>query len=581
MQNTLPSAGPVEDELVRMLYQHTWIMSLAIGVTGSSFTAWMFRDTVPTAWLIAWFIAINSIVLLRVASMVAFRQRPPAAAALARWGRFQVAAVWINGLVWGLPALALTSDNLILTFFYATLLCGFVAGAMPGLSYSVPAYAGFAVLTGAPLIGRLVSFEDPVFRLIAILAVLFVAINIASVRIGNRRIREQIRLQLANRQLVQDLIVEKERAERADAVKSQFLAAASHDLRQPLHALGLFVDALDARTTDPELRGLIGNIQLSTTSLRDLLDALLDISRLDAGVTQPVLTTFPLGTLLANLVVELEPEAAEKGVELRLVQTSAWVTSDAIMLTRILLNVLANALHHAAPGSILVGCRRRGGAIRIEVHDTGPGMRADQLARVFDEFYQVGNPQRDRRHGLGLGLAIVRRLGTLLGHEFTLRSEPGRGTTFCIEVPAEAPQPALAMPHAPALDLLANIRVLVIENEEAVREAMRATVESWQCVVTLAESCDAALRKLEEHGHRPDLILTDYHLAPDLNGAEAAEQLRARYGPVPAIIVTGDTAIERVAELRERGFEVLHKPVSAARLRSLASHLLRAAALNR
>jgi two-component system, sensor histidine kinase len=570
-----PSSAYIRGELVKMLHQHTWLMSLAVGLTATGFTAYLFADALPLTWVVAWFVLINSIILVRIGLILGFARAVPAAEALPKWERYQTAAVWLNGLAWGLPAFALSNGDLTLIFFYATVLCGFVAGAIPALTYSVPAYSGFAVLAGAPLIGRLFTLDEVVFHLIGVLACLFVLINIASVRLGNRRVREQISLEFANRQLVRDLTVAKEQAERADAVKSQFLAAASHDLRQPLHALGLFVDALDQQTHETKLRNLIGNIKLSTTSLGELLDALLDVSRLDAGVVQPERSAFPVQTLLTTLAAELQADADEKGLALRVAPCSAWVYSDSGMVSRILLNVLVNALRYTEHGRVLMGCRRVAGGIRLEVHDTGPGMTPEQLARVFDEFYQVGNPQRDRRLGVGLGLAIVRRLSDMLGHEMSLQSRVGRGTVFRLQLPAGAPPPVSEQAPLSPERSLEGVRLLVIDNEAPAREALIASASLWGVQAMGAEDGDSAMRLLESQPCAPDLLIVDYRLGGEENGAGVIGRIRARYGrEVPAVIVTGDTAPERLREAQASGCQLLHKPVPAAKLRSMVAHLV-------
>ncbi len=580
--STLPESAPaahVQAELVRMTFQHSWPMSVAVGLTATAFTAWLFAGAVPPVWCVAWFLLINAVIGARAGLMLRFNRHPPPESERPRWARYHLVAVWLNGLAWGLPALALPGDDLTLTFFYATVLCGFVAGGIPSLSYHVGAYYGFAILPAVPFIARLFSFQETFFHVIGVLTVMFVLINIATVRISHRRILEQIRLEFANRELVQSLTAAKERAERADAVKSQFLAAASHDLRQPLHALGLFVDALDARVDRADLRSLVENIKLSTTSLSELLDALLDVSRLDAGAVKPELAVFPVQRLLDTLIAEFRADAEEKGLRFRAVPCGAWVRSDPIMLTRILQNVVVNALRYTDHGAVVVGCRCSAGFVGIEVHDTGPGMTADQLAHVFEEFYQVGNPQRDRRLGLGLGLAIVRRLSAMLGHALTLDSWPGRGTVFRLQVPVARPVPEVAEQRPPVAADLTGKCVLVIDDEAPVREAMGQMLGLWACDVLTAESGEAAVRILNEGSRAPDLVIADFRLRDGESGARAIEDIRAHCGrDVPAILITGDTAPERLREAQAGGHQLLHKPVSAARMRSLASHLLQPAA---
>ncbi|MFO1317912.1 MAG: ATP-binding protein [Burkholderiales bacterium] len=364
-------------------------------------------------------------------------------------------------------------------------------------------------------------------------------------------------------------------AETANRAKTRFLAAASHDLRQPLHALGLFAARLSDRTRDPEDAALVQRITTSVASLESLFSALLDISRLEAGVVAADARALALDPLFERLANDFAPEAIEKGLRLAVVPTTCAVHSDPVLLERILRNLVANALRYTSEGGVVVGARRRGGHVSIEVWDSGPGIAPEHLDRVFEEFYQVGNPERDRSRGLGLGLAIVRRLARLLGHDVDVASQPGRGSVFRLRVPA-ARATAIAPPAPapmPLADPLAGKRVLVIDDEEAVREGMRQTLVAWRCTPMIAADADAAVAACA--GNPPDAMVVDFRLPEGRSGIDAIDTVRAAVGRgVPAIIVSGESTSDQIGRIRDAGFTLLHKPVAPARLRAALSHLL-------
>ncbi len=369
-------------------------------------------------------------------------------------------------------------------------------------------------------------------------------------------------------------------AEAANRAKSQFLAAASHDLRQPLHALGLFAASLSDKVGDGELRGLTENISASVEALETLFNELLDVSKLDAGVIQPNLTAFPLHGVLDRLRVDYEPEARSKGVRLRIVPTSARVYSDPVLLERILRNLIANAIRYTASGAVMVCCRHRRDSYTIEVRDSGIGIPADKLDRVFDEFYQIGNFERDRRKGLGLGLAIVRRIEHLLGYHVQVRSAVGRGTTFSFDVPRAHAETLerTAAPRAAPVDTLRDKCVVVVDDEHAVLEGMTSLLTGWGCQVIAADSLREALGRIKRLAAMPHAIIADYRLREGETGIEVIRSLQRTLGThIPAMLITGDTATERLREVQESGIPQLHKPVAPAALRaSLAAMFAKA-----
>lgn len=350
-------------------------------------------------------------------------------------------------------------------------------------------------------------------------------------------------------------------AERASRSKARFLAAASHDLRQPAQALTLFGAVLADRLRDHPAAALVARLNESTDALRMLLDGLLDVSRLDAGIVEPHPAPFALADLFARLQDEFAPRAEAKGLRLRIVPSTARLCSDAALLERMLGNLLDNALKYTGRGGIVVGCRRRGGSLRIDVIDSGIGLQPDQIDEIFEEFVQLGNRERDRRCGLGLGLAVVRRLGRLLDLPVTVASAPGRGARFSVEVPLDRPDtpviPAVGKEEPPA-----GLAVL-IDDDPMVLQSLHLVLELWGWEVIAAASQAEAVGLLAGSGRTPDAIVADYRLRDGRTGVEAirAVQAAARRS-VPAVVLTGDTSPERIQEARQSGFVVLHKPIN-------------------
>jgi signal transduction histidine kinase/CheY-like chemotaxis protein len=366
--------------------------------------------------------------------------------------------------------------------------------------------------------------------------------------------------------------------ELANLAKSRFIAVASHDLRQPLHALGLFVAQLRGYVPSIEGRALVERIDGAVVNMTELFTALLDISKLDAGVLVPNLTEFPVAHLLDRMDATFAAVARAKGLSLRVVASSAWVRSDIILLERILQNLVSNALRYAAHGGVVVGCRRRGGLLRIDVCDSGPGIPKDRQRDVFGEFYQLVGPRQDRHAGLGLGLAIVDRLCRLLAHRIELTSTPGKGSRFAIFVPLAVDRGEVAAPLShpqSSLNLPAGKLALIIDDDAMNLESLRGLLASWGCRVASAATCEEALVRLAADNAVPDIIISDYHLSNGTTGYEVIARLRDSFGPsVPAFLMSGDTAPERLREASASGFALLHKPVPPMKLRLMLNRLL-------
>ncbi|WP_207461110.1 PAS domain S-box protein [Azospirillum sp. SYSU D00513] len=387
-----------------------------------------------------------------------------------------------------------------------------------------------------------------------------------------RTICDQIALAMVRHQGEQALMAAKDEAERAVVAKAKFLAAASHDLRQPVQSLMLLTSAMGGWADgNPAAVKLLEHQDLALNALKDLLDGLLDIARLDAGAVEPEIADMPVMTLLSRLQAAYAPRAQARELRFRMVPCKAWIRSDATLLGRILSNFLENAVKYTGSGSILIGCRRRGNRLRVVVADTGIGIAEEHLNEVFEEFSQIGNPQRDRNLGLGLGLAIVKRLATLLGHRIYVRSVPGKGSAFAIDLPLAEVREAEGVGPAAAAGVPEDRDsgvIALVDDEVLIRMALETAMEEWGFQTFSGASAEEVVRALRAGSRRPDLVVSDYHLSSGKTGLEVIRTLRGLYGAsLPCILLTGDTAADRVAEAREAGAVLLQKPIKPAELR--------------
>ncbi|BCJ91884.1 histidine kinase [Terrihabitans soli] len=375
--------------------------------------------------------------------------------------------------------------------------------------------------------------------------------------------------------LNQELARAKAEADSANYSKTRFLAAASHDILQPLNAARLYVSSLVERSDGSASRDLVANVDASLQSVEEIFSVLLDISRLDAGALTPDISIFKLGDVMRQLEVEFAPLAREKGLSLKIIHTQGWVRSDRRMLRRLLQNLVSNAIKYTQAGTVLMGVRRMGGRLRVEVWDTGLGIPASSQRVIFKEFQRLEPGARVAR-GLGLGLSIVERVARILDHPLTLKSTPGKGSTFSVVVPAAPAQRAVPTetaglsPFAPSM--LARTHILCIDNEPAILDGMTQLLGGWGCKVTAAASLADALVSLDSDGS-PDIIIADYHLDGG-DGLSTIRELRMRIGgEIPGIVVTADRGRAVRDGARAQDLEILHKPVRPAALRALLAQM--------
>lgn len=378
----------------------------------------------------------------------------------------------------------------------------------------------------------------------------------------------------------------KEAAEAANISKTRFIAAASHDVLQPLNAAHLSISALAELQTNDRGRNLARQVEQSLETMNDLLRTLLDISRLDSGVMQPEIASLPLDTLLDSLRADFRPIAEAKGLHIRFRPSEAVVRSDRSMLRRILQNIISNAIRYTREGGVLIGSRKRGAMLRIDIVDTGIGIPPDQFEAIFEEFHRgTIPPGTDPGHqaGLGLGLSIVQRMVSALGHHIAFTSKEGHGTAFHIYVPfarsveTQVVTPEFS-PRRPPGNSLFGTNVLLIENDRTVMEAMLTLLESWHCSVRMASHANEAMNLLTDRNWRPDIVIADQHLDHGDLGSVTIEHIRyALRRPIPALIVTADTSEGLAERCRQSHIEVMRKPLKPAQLRALMAHLVAAA----
>jgi signal transduction histidine kinase/CheY-like chemotaxis protein len=365
--------------------------------------------------------------------------------------------------------------------------------------------------------------------------------------------------------------------ELATQAKSRFLATASHDLRQPLHALGLFVEQLRFRNGAEERKKIVSRIQASLAVMNELFNALLDVTKLDAGILAPKLADYPVAQLLKRIETTFAEAAREKGLSLCVLESSAWIRSDRILLERIVFNLVSNAIRYTPSGRVLVGCRRSKGQLRIEIWDTGTGIPADQHESIFGEFYRLKSADIGQPVGFGLGLAIVDRLSKLLMHSVEVRSVVGKGSCFSVAIEAvEAGAEAEKAP-VPRRQLGFSDRklIVVMDNDRLVLEGMSGLIRSWGCDVVAGANETSVLGSLADHAKLPDIIISDYHLQDGKNGIDAIAKLRlALDAAIPAFLMSGDMDPGPLRAARAKGYPLLHKPVEPMTLRATLTQIM-------
>jgi signal transduction histidine kinase len=581
----ISAAAPADDaagirrESIRTLYAQMRNTSLASMVITVYMVAASLAFTAH-AVVLAWAAVQVASILAREGLIHQFHKRNPPDAALERWAAYYVVHQIGVGLVWGSTMFLFAHPEQPITVAL-TLCCLYSigAGAVPAQSYTPASlYAVVGVLYGL-VAARLLAVGSFEYALLGIASALFGLTMVGFCRVQARTLREGFRIRFENRALLAALTERtaeaeeaRNRAELASLAKSQFLAAASHDLRQPLYALSLFSASLRELKLDDEGCRVVGKIQDSIAVMESLFDGLLDISRLEAGVVEAHIVPVSVDAMFDRLSQVYHPIAVERGLDLRFRCDGEWLSSDPTLLEQVLSNLLSNAMRHTHEGGVLVAARGRGDRVRLEIWDTGIGIGERDFARIFDEFVQVHNPQRDRRKGLGLGLSIARRAAALVGSAVELRSREGAGSRFMVVQPrcaAPEPRPRDRLPDGIGFGGR-TLPVLVIEDDQNVRVALADLLTRWQIRFDMVADAPLALGRIAD-GARYGLVIADYRLDGPLDGLDLIAALAERHpAPLPhAVLITGDFDPELIARAHEQGIPLLHKPVRADILRRL------------
>jgi signal transduction histidine kinase/ActR/RegA family two-component response regulator len=537
------------------------------------------HDTRSAAW---WLIGMAAL----IAARLVLRRRylaNPARLSPARWGLWCTLGSLGTGLMWGLMSVALWPESVESELLLGTILAGMTAGAVASLTPYFPSFLAFVSCALPPYVA-IATFDDTAAtRAAGWLVLAFMVAMVTMARILNLNFVRSLRLRFENEALLERVEQQRQLAEAADRDKSDFVAAVSHDLRQPVHALGLFAAALRERTVDPQVAGIVRSIERSVDALEQQFTALLDISRLDAGVVRPRPEHFLIQTLFDRIQLSVQMEAGEKGLRLRFRPSDAVVHGDPELLEVVLRNLVANAVTYTHRGGVLIACRRASTGLRLEVWDQGIGIPGERQQDIFTDYFQMAPVGRkpQRRANVGLGLAIVMRLSRIMGLGIDLRSIVGRGSRFAVSVEQGDPQRVRtargeSAHPAPAHGAL----VVVIDDEPEICRGMERLLGDWGYHVVSAFSCRQAIEALAETAHPPNLIVTDENLGGGELGSVAVQTILDEFNAeIPVVVLTGESDPESLRAIRTRGYNVLQKPVAVDRLRATMSRLIGKAVL--
>ncbi|HEX5057108.1 MAG TPA: hybrid sensor histidine kinase/response regulator [Gammaproteobacteria bacterium] len=575
-QAQLTNDERITADAVRFQYRNVGVTLLGLLVfpAVSIIVLW---DQISKPLLLGWGLVSYSVFLLRALLLRAYSRRNPPTHEAPRWGNYFAASTFIAGVVWGFAGIFFIVPNSTPhQVFILTVIIGLAAGSVITTSYWLPSFYAYALASVGLVIINMFSKGTPIWISLGALSSIFLLLVLRMGHVSNKNIRESIRLRFENLELIEKLREQKTQAEQANRAKTQFLASASHDLRQPVHALALFASALKYEVTSDKGQDIMEHLEKSIESIDELLSSLLDISKLDAGVVKVNAADIRLQSIFNQMRSEFQAQAERLNLEFRVRDTSLAVHSDPVLLTNVIRNLVSNALRYTRHGGVLLACRQRGPGVSIEIWDTGIGIPENEQQRIFNEFYQLNNPERDRSKGLGLGLAICQRLCALLKHALTLDSRVGKGSLFRIRAPLARSRPRSGAESRSADELLLNRKtILVIDDEKEILNAMSAILQAWKCRVLTASSAVEAVQVTRTAANPPDLIVCDYRLRNEEIGADAIHAVqKILKQPVPAIIMTGDTAPERIREAQASGYALLHKPVKPAQFYETLQNLL-------
>ncbi len=571
---------PISHEQIRLLYaQPTGVFFGAIVVAlAASWTLW--PDADHRVWIALWCAANIALVLGRLYAHRVYarqlEQHPDQDNTL--WGLFYCLCSFSTGFLWGLTLLLFFPSDRYNLAIIMVIHAGYISAAVLATSVYFPAFLCFILSSSVLITGAIVLHGGWDFTMMAGLSVFYSAMLIFFGIRNNHSVADQIRLRMKNDELLAQVEQERDRAQQAVLDKNRFLASASHDLRQPVHALGLQVGNLRKHIDSAEALDILGSIRESTDGLSDLFHGLLDLSELDANVIQNAPGHHRLAELLSRINTDFQSVAQEKGLSLDIdTQTNAIALIDKSLLERVLRNLISNAIKYTGNGGVSLSIEpiEKDEALKISVRDTGQGIPSQEIDKIFSEYHQLENPERDRRKGLGLGLAIVRRICELMKVPIQVDSTPGKGSTFSLIVPAGKHIPEPVRPPVEPLQDISEAIVLTVEDEVSTLKAMKQMLQDWGCEVIAATSTAEAMQLLAAQKF-VDAIVADLRLPDNRTGLETIEVVRAHYenDALPALLISGDTDPERLTMANEAGVKMVHKPVDPDKLRREITRIL-------
>lgn len=538
----------------------------------SSLTVYLLWDMFSHRGLSMWLAAALFASVFAFGCKLAFRSRqefsPP------RWYALIMLCSVFLGLAWGMvPVLFFQSDNILFLAIVISLYTGCTSGGLVVNSTYFPSFLAFGLSFAFPFIASMVYQGEQPYTSVAIVATFHIFSLIYISHNMQSTFLESARVQFEKARLLDELAQEKKAVELAVATKDRFLAAASHDLRQPLNAINLFMDALRPLQSKQLGGEIIDKVQLSLKGLNGMLHSLLDIAELDANTVQNRPTHLSIYTLVESIVAEYQSKASH--IELRNeVDRELVVFCDQTILYRVIHNLLDNAVKYTEQGQVLIECKHKANICELYIRDSGMGIPQNQIDLVFDEFHQLNNPERDRTKGLGLGLAIVKRLCDLALIELELTSQPGKGSTVMLKL-ATGIETSIMESSAELSINFSGELIVIIDDEQDIRQAMQLVLSALHADVIIAESLDQAMQELAQASVPPSIIISDFRLRDNATGAQAIDAIREEYNrEIPAIIITGDTGVAKLSEMREVAECVLYKPVDTQELQGSIASLL-------
>lgn len=534
---------------------------LSLGLWGLCY--YMLRD--PVAWV--WAVLMHSLQVHRLVQARGYVTTPAAQRDPLRSAPRYCNSLLASSVLWGLaPWLFFPAADISLVSMMMVMLLGVSSGGMAGMAISRRAIFSFIAPILLGLSTALLWQGGAVYTILGLATLVYMFGNIQFGLKQNRLLSDSLHTRYEKEDLAQRLEAQVRKVEQVNADKSRFFASASHDLRQPLHSLGLFGAAISARLKDTPDEPLAHHLMLCVHALETSFSAMLDVSKIDAGVVQVRTEPVALGDVFRRLYTNFGEYAQAQGLALRFTPGARWVLADTALLERVLGNLVHNAIKFTQHGGVVVVARGRHHHVSVQVWDTGPGIEPDELPRIFQEFYQVGNVERDRARGMGMGLAIVQRLSGLMGVTLKVASRPGRGTVFELLLPRCAPaHPVRVEPvrRETKYAQLAGRCVLVVDDEESVRLSTAAALRARGMTVESAEDASQARAMASCLGASLHAVIADYRLRDHASGVTLVAELRAELGrALPALLITGETAPERIRQAQESGLHVLYKPVS-------------------